>query len=583
LVQGWKANGGQQSSKETSLIKQSVSILRRGFWLMLGAALLTSGITYLILQSQPPIYAASARLIVGPGIDAINPDLNDLRTGGQLMQTYAELALTEPVLQTVVEQLQLAVRPEQLKRQIVVRSDETTQILQIQVQAATAEQAVALANALADRLVQMSPARTGSDEEQIKARIAAQITKLEQDVAKVEQTLADLLRQLQDANTVETRLLLEGQLEQERTYLADARRTLASFYDTFQDSYTNQVKIIERATRASAVDANLYLSVLMAGLAGAILALVLVVGFDYWNDTITTAADLALAADIPLLGEIAQASSPGQANRRGTQGPPPAEAFVVQRLPGSRTTESYRMLGSKLLISRYRAKQLASDPTAAPAAANGKIRLGSIVISGTQLDEESSEIAANLAVILAQTGHRIILVDAYLHRPQIGPKFGLEDREGLSTLLSDETKSPHLFPVDWAPNLLILPSGPVPANPFDLLVSNRMATLMRELEAQADLVLVAASPLLAYADSLILASRADGVIVVIPSGQVKRETVREAVDNLRALDANVLGAILDFHRPAGTRFFARPRRGAGPASVPPATQSTANVLKSANS
>jgi capsular exopolysaccharide synthesis family protein len=574
LVQGWKANGGQQSSKETSLIKQSVSILRRGFWLMLGAALLTSGITYLILQSQPPIYAASARLIVGPGIDAINPDLNDLRTGGQLMQTYAELALTEPVLQTVVEQLQLAVRPEQLKRQIVVRSDETTQILQIQVQAATAEQAVALANALADRLVQMSPARTGSDEEQIKARIAAQITKLEQDVAKVEQTLADLLRQLQDANTVETRLLLEGQLEQERTYLADARRTLASFYDTFQDSYTNQVKIIERATRASAVDANLYLSVLMAGLAGAILALVLVVGFDYWNDTITTAADLALAADIPLLGEIAQASSPGQANRRGTQ---------VQRLPGSRTTESYRMLGSKLLISRYRAKQLASDPTAAPAAANGKIRLGSIVISGTQLDEESSEIAANLAVILAQTGHRIILVDAYLHRPQIGPKFGLEDREGLSTLLSDETKSPHLFPVDWAPNLLILPSGPVPANPFDLLVSNRMATLMRELEAQADLVLVAASPLLAYADSLILASRADGVIVVIPSGQVKRETVREAVDNLRALDANVLGAILDFHRPAGTRFFARPRRGAGPASVPPATQSTANVLKSANS
>jgi Mrp family chromosome partitioning ATPase len=96
-------------------------------------------------------------------------------------------------------------------------------------------------------------------------------------------------------------------------------------------------------------------------------------------------------------------------------------------------------------------------------------------------------------------------------------------------------------------------------------------------------VLVAASPLLAYADSLILASRADGVIVVIPSGQVKRETVREAVDNLRALDANVLGAILDFHRPAGTRFFARPRRGAGPASVPPATQSTANVLKSANS
>jgi capsular exopolysaccharide synthesis family protein len=572
------------------LIKQLLSILRRGVWLLLIAALLTSGITYLILQGQPPRYAASARLIVGPGIDAINPDLNDLRTGGQLMQTYAELVLTEPVLQAVVEQLQLAIGLDQLAGQIVVRADETTQILHIQVEDVVAEQAVAKVNALADILVQMSPSSTGSDEPQIKSRMASQISRLEQDVAKVEQTMADLQNELQAATTVERRLLLENRLEQERTYLADARRTLASLYGTFQDSYTNQVKIIERAIQASVLDSNLYLSVLMAGLAGAILALVLVVGFEYLNDTITTAEDLALAATIPLLGEIVKHPAPAGATRR-TQAPDLASAaqkdLVVQRLPDSRTTENYRLLGSKLLISRYRAKQMANDPSASLTAsltpeANGKNGLRSIVISGTQLEEESSEITANLAVILAQTGHRVILVDAYLHRPTIGPKFGLGESEGLAALLSDETKAPQLHPVTWAPNLLILPSGPVPPNPFNLLVSNRMATLMRELESQADLVLIAASPLLAYADSLILASRAGGVIIVVHSGQAKRETVREAVGNLRMLDANILGAILDFHRPASSRFFGR-RSGAGPATVQPSAQNATQLLKSANS
>jgi capsular exopolysaccharide synthesis family protein len=223
-------------------------------------------------------------------------------------------------------------------------------------------------------------------------------------------------------------------------------------------------------------------------------------------------------------------------------------------------------------------------PVVALPHANVKYPLGSVVISGAQIDEDPSEITANLAVILAQTGHRVILVDAYLHRPTIGQKFGISEGEGLTNVLRGWSKQAKLIPVDWAPNLFILPSGPIPPNPFELLVSNRMATLMQELESQADIVLITASPLLSYADSLILASRADGVIVVVHSGKANRETVREAVSSLRSLDADIIGAIFDYNQPARPYFFSRQQaRPASPATLRKPEKNATNVLGSAKS
>jgi len=98
------------------------------------------------------------------------------------------------------------------------------------------------------------------------------------------------------------------------------------------------------------------------------------------------------------------------------------------------------------------------------------------------------------------------------------------------------------------PNLSILPSGPIPPNPFELLVSTRMATLIKELESQADIVLVATSPLLSFADSLILASRVDGVVILLRSGTATRDMVRDTVESLRSLNARIIGTIFDYNR-----------------------------------
>lgn len=565
------------------MVKQYISIIFRWMWLLVLATVLTTGVAYIVSKGKPTVYEASARLIIGPGIDGINPDLNDLRTGGQLMQTYAELIVTQPILQAVVDKLNLNIDADKLKSAVTIKTDDATQLLSISVRDNNPQKAVTIAKELANALVGMSPSGVTGSGNQIRTQIGEQIKKMEQDSttteAKIKQYETQLQTALQTPTDVETRRIIQDQLSQQRSNLADTRRTLATLYTTYQGSTTNQVKIVEVAPTALPVDSNLHLTLLVAALAGLILASTIVFAFEYFNDTIRTTEDLAHVTDIPLLGTIAQ-HKPLRGKVR--------ERLVVQALPESRAAENYRMLGSKLLLSRYQAEHRGEGSTAMALAEqlspNASRPLHSVVLSSTQVSEDTSDITANLAVILAQTGHRVILVDAYLHRPTISQQFGIIDDEGLTSVLAGWSKTPKLIPVDWTPNLSILPSGPIPPNPFDLLVSTRMANLIKELESQADIVLIAASPLLSFADSLILASRADGVIILLRSARASRDTVREIVESLRSLNAHILGTIFDNNRPDRTLSSGQKKMNVPTVmTTTPQTKNPIGFLKSAKS
>ena len=536
------------------MIKQYIGIVLRWAWLLVLATIVASGVAFVAIKRQPTLYVASARLIVGPGIEGINPDVNALRAAAQLMRTYAEFATSQPVLSKVIDDLHLPLTTVALASQIKVSADETTLLLTINVQGGDPVQTVAIANRLTNRLVSLSPSSTDGTQNQIKVRISDQIQKVEKDAtdaeAQIQQYEAKIQAALQNGADAETRRFLADQLAQQRSFLTETRRTSASLYSSSQTSFTNQIKIVELDTAALPVDNNLKLIVLLAGVAGLLLAVAIIFAFEYFNDAIRTTSDLQGAKDIPLLGAIAKHKP-----LRGKV----HERLIVQALPGSRAAENYRMLGSKLLLSGYTAQyknarrsvedlsMQSAFKSADPTNANVEHALRSVVLSGVQTNEDTSEITANLAVILAQTGHRVILVDAYLHRPTISHQFGIVDDEGLTSVLAGWTPQAKVTPVDWVPNLSILPSGPIPPNPFELLVSARMATLIKELESQADIVLVATSPLLSFADSLILASRVDGVVILLRSSAATRDMVRDTVESLRSLNARIIGTIFDYN------------------------------------
>ena len=169
----------------------------------------------------------------------------------------------------------------------------------------------------------------------------------------------------------------------------------------------------------------------------------------------------------------------------------------------------------------------------------------SIVVTSSVPNEGKSTTAANLAITMAQAGVRVALVEADLRRPKVSSYLGLDNAAGLTTALIGRAATTDLLQPWGNQPLKVLPSGPTAPNPSELLGSHQMLTLIRELENDFDLVVIDAPPLLPVTDAAVLAALAGGAIVVVRSGRTSKEQLRRAVENLRAVDARVLGAVLN--------------------------------------
>ncbi len=169
--------------------------------------------------------------------------------------------------------------------------------------------------------------------------------------------------------------------------------------------------------------------------------------------------------------------------------------------------------------------------------------LHTLLITSAEPDDDNTTVLANLGVISAQGGKKVILVDGDLRRPRLHEIFGLDNSQGLSTALTDEDAALPIFDTE-VPNLRVIPAGPAPKNPADLLASKRMGDIISQLKEQADVVLFDAAPLIAVTDGALLSTRVDGVLLVARAGYTKREFVERARDILDKVNANLVGSVL---------------------------------------
>jgi receptor protein-tyrosine kinase len=154
-----------------------------------------------------------------------------------------------------------------------------------------------------------------------------------------------------------------------------------------------------------------------------------------------------------------------------------------------------------------------------------------------------------VAIIMAQAGKKVILVDANLRRPSLGALFSLTGKAGLTTTLRergdqaralDEALQPAMVP-----NLQVLISGPQPPNPAELLSSESMTRVLRELEARADLVIFDTPHMGPLADAVVLSARASGTLLVIRAGSTRRTVITNSLNALRKVGSNVVGTVLN--------------------------------------
>ncbi|MGH9363212.1 MAG: GumC family protein [Thermoanaerobaculia bacterium] len=213
--------------------------------------------------------------------------------------------------------------------------------------------------------------------------------------------------------------------------------------------------------------------------------------------------------------------------------------LVPHERPRTPISEAYRSLRTALLLST--AEELKVVAVTSPGAAEGK-----------------TATAANLAVVLAQLGRQVLLVDSDLRKPRLHQIFKLSNRIGLVNHLTAGADAEAVIFRTEVPNLYLAPSGPIPPNPSELLASDRMREWLRLARGRFDFVVIDTPPVLPVTDAIVAGAWADGVVLTLRAGKVTREDARACRDRLRQADVKVLGAVLNRFRSgqgaAGKRY-----------------------------
>lgn len=176
-----------------------------------------------------------------------------------------------------------------------------------------------------------------------------------------------------------------------------------------------------------------------------------------------------------------------------------------------------------------------------------------LLVTSAGPEEGKSTTLANLAVVAAQMGRRVVVVDCDLRQPRQHELFSLRNDQGVATVTAGQASTAAVLqPVGDVPGLQVITSGPLPVSPAQVLASRRMEEMIHELAGQADLVLFDSPPAIAVSDASVLATKVDGVLLVLSAGQTKRDHARRAKEALEKVHARLVGAVLTNAPPDAT-------------------------------
>lgn len=279
-------------------------------------------------------------------------------------------------------------------------------------------------------------------------------------------------------------------------------------------------------------------------MAGLLMALALGVGLcafvDYLDNTVKEENDVRRTLGLPVFGTI-PLLTPEQTDWSGTKRQPNPRAssnrngdLLLTNFPSkSRAAEAYRALKISLQFEAQD-KGLKCFVISSPAAVEGK-----------------SLTTSNLGISFAQSDLKTLLIDGDLRRSILHRYFGLERKPGLTDYLYQEASWEEVVRDTGIPNLTVLPAGSSSPNPAELLASQRMKRLMADLRDKYDLILVDSPPIMVCADSLVLGSQSDGMLLVAKIESTNLAALQHAADSIRRLDVKIIGVILN---QAGLRF-----------------------------
>ena len=275
---------------------------------------------------------------------------------------------------------------------------------------------------------------------------------------------------------------------------------------------TSNVAIIDQAEPPLGPSSpNHTRDIMLALILGLFLAALMVFLSIQLDDAIRVPEDMETKLGLPLLGIVPQSEGD------------PQEALLD---PKSQLSEGYNAL---------RASLLHSTPAGLPAV---------LLITSAQPGEGKTTTAQAVSLTLARLGKTVLLVDGDLRRPAIHRVFGLANERGLSTLLTTLDPLESVIHASTEPRLSLLPSGPVPPSPTELVASNRFRSLIDQMAEKFDVVVIDSPPILGLADAPTMSAMVDGVVFVVEAGRGRRGGLKAALRRLRSMRPNLVGGVL---------------------------------------
>jgi succinoglycan biosynthesis transport protein ExoP len=296
---------------------------------------------------------------------------------------------------------------------------------------------------------------------------------------------------------------------------------------------SNNFRIVDVARVPTApIEPNIFRNLLFALILGLTSGVGLAFLLEGLDNTVRTTEQAQMISGLPPLGMIPMGSRTAREGANGRRlviaSSKEAVELVAQVRPQSQMAESYRALRTSLLLSN-----LGAPPKV-------------IMITSALPQEGKTTTSINCAVVLAQKGVRVLLIDADLRRPSIHKTLGMGPRSGLSNVLTGSaTLEQTITRSTILPNLSVLPAGTPPPNPAELLASTNMRDVLEELRGQYDHIVVDTPPSLSVTDAVVLSPRADAVVLVIRSGQTTKQALRRSRDLLAQVNAKVSGVLLN--------------------------------------
>lgn len=502
-------------------VKEYIAPLLKWWWLVLLATAAAGVSSFFATRQQEAVYRSTTTLLVGAGFDDPNPSNADISMGRTLAAFYVDMANRNELRIRTADALGL----QQLPKQIAVRQVNEN-FIDITVTDTVPERAQAVANELARQLILSTPA-SEDDGEFVNQLLSEYEAQIEETKVQIEG------KQLEIGEAVGAREI--AQLQEELNQLTITKQSLTASYAGLlagsQRGASNTITVIEQAQLPKkAVVASNTISVVTAAAIGFILSAVAAYVLEFFDDTIKTPDQLTRITGLPTLAGIAEIRSD-------------PSGLITMSKPRSPTSEAYRVLRTAIQF----------------AVANDKSKKV-LLVSSAVPEEGKSTTAANLAIVMAQAGNRVLLLDADLRRPSQHRIFkGLSNKRGLSgVILQYDQEDPQsqlrellaeAAQETLVDGLSVLACGPVPPNPSELLGSAKMDALLDVVTSDYDFVILDSPPVLAVTDSMILSAKADAMLLVVRAKKSRKQYVKEVVSRLQEANANVLGWVLNALKP----------------------------------